>query len=908
MRIECENCNAAYTIGDALLSDQPIGAQCPYCGHVRIVRRGDPPTLAKKPSLPTPAGGGSPLSMGLGSKPPPPPPMRGPAPSPFGGGLQGLQPTPRAQSNIDVSDLGAPSSGPFSDRFAPPVAPPPPPSSGGGPAAGGARCQVCSTELTDEFDKVIGLCETHQRERSGQPDFGSSTKAAETRSWRIRALDGSVQGPVTMAELKQGLEDNIYGEEDEFSRDNGDYQSMDKFHELRPYTKAERGGGGARTASAGQKRKDTSGNRPTTSKGGGLGAGTILLSLMVVGLAAGGAYVMMHPELMQGILSSFPASAKGDTGPVPVNPLKRQLDKWRLANPDASGTAEEHLASALQHMLEDTPLGHQQAQEALQRALLLDEDNAIAVAAYAENLVLWRGMMLSEEETSLVDAATRFAIATKPDAAGTQRGRAAYGVGIGDPNVTRNYAEKALALSPQDGMAKLYMASSYLAGNPPLAVKEAEAASDAMPNLRRADRLLARAYANAGRYASAMRRLDKRLSVEPNSLNTLWLKGDLERELGNTAAAKALYTRAINVDPDDVGPRVALGEMLLVMNDPRGATEAYRVVVESTRPVPPKYRQMALGGLARAELSFGRAPRVKEYAEAALKIDAHDPVALLAMADVSLNVGSATTATEYASQVLQIKPGEPAALVIQGRAALMSKRSEEGIAKIEEATQNDPRDIILRGVMSGAYLSLGGNLQAFTLMRRASEMDPTDPSSHGRRGLFALPDSAVKAALDRFKEAAKDLPDRSVALSSAAMVHYQLGEIAEARTLVAQSLEEDDANVGALLYAAQMALDRGNYKEAEDLARRMFRVERGSAIGWLTVGRAQMGQNKPKEAIESFETALRSQKGLLVAEVELAGARLKLGQVDDAKAALLSAYGRNPYLLRTRRLMLEAGE
>ena len=88
----------------------------------------------------------------------------------------------------------------------------------------------------------------------------------------------------------------------------------------------------------------------------------------------------------------------------------------------------------------------------------------------------------------------------------------------------------------------------------------------------------------------------------------------------------------------------------------------------------------------------------------------------------------------------------------------------------------------------------------------------------------------------------------------------------------------------------------------------MFRVERGSAIGWLTVGRALAAQGKHKEAVEAFDTALRSQKGLLVAEAERAGSRLALGEKEEAKRALMSAYDRNPQLVRTRRLLREIGE
>src|SRR5262245_66633630 len=69
MRIECEVCSATYTIDDAQLSDQPIGAQCPYCGHVKLVRKGD--QFAKAPAMGVPPfGAPSQQDLGFGSAPP----------------------------------------------------------------------------------------------------------------------------------------------------------------------------------------------------------------------------------------------------------------------------------------------------------------------------------------------------------------------------------------------------------------------------------------------------------------------------------------------------------------------------------------------------------------------------------------------------------------------------------------------------------------------------------------------------------------------------------------------------------------------------------------------------------------------------------------------------------------------
>ena len=231
MRIECENCSATYTIDDGQLSDAPIGAQCPYCGHVKLVQKGGSPganfpmsTMSTGPQgapAAAPAGAGGygapgPTSFGLMGNsgdmlttpdlgPPP-----GGAPG-FGGGSGNLpaQPatsggftihspsgnlgTPGATFNpgggqqlygsdpdlprfggtsLDLSlsdDVGA-GRGPSNDLGIP------------GPVATTAsapnQCQVCGRLLNDEFDKVIGLCDEHQRDRRhGDTDGGCARSA-----------------------------------------------------------------------------------------------------------------------------------------------------------------------------------------------------------------------------------------------------------------------------------------------------------------------------------------------------------------------------------------------------------------------------------------------------------------------------------------------------------------------------------------------------------------------------------------------------------------------------------------------------------------------------------------------------------------------------------------------------------
>jgi predicted Zn finger-like uncharacterized protein len=242
MKFRCPACNATFTIDDEYAQDPTVSAKCPYCGHVEAIHRlepdhGDavqpPPTsgldlgFLSDPSSGPGVGGASPRAP-LGSASPRAP--LGPvgsasARAPLGSGLSrtsGLGP----RSDLDLEhdpfehlakgpasssppfpelDLGfggdgielpsAPRSNPSArGRFDPPAdlgmdsprsgldflgsVPAPNP-------ADEAGCQVCGDSLADEFDRVIGLCERHQRERGG-----GEVPSRPAATWFARTADG----------------------------------------------------------------------------------------------------------------------------------------------------------------------------------------------------------------------------------------------------------------------------------------------------------------------------------------------------------------------------------------------------------------------------------------------------------------------------------------------------------------------------------------------------------------------------------------------------------------------------------------------------------------------------------------------------------------------------------------------
>ena len=246
-------------------------------------------------------------------------------------------------------------------------------------------------------------------------------------------------------------------------------------------------------------------------------------------------------------------------------------------------------------------------------------------------------------------------------------------------------------------------------------------------------------------------------------------------------------------------------------------------------------------------------------------------------------------------------------LVLAGRAMAAQGDRAGAIKKMQEALTNDPFDPRLKGVLAGQYLKQGGVAQAFALMRRAADVDPQSVEARSRAGLLALSPLAVQEAIDQFRRAAVDERNASVANSSIALMYYHMGDRNRAKTAVERALRLDDANLTALIYQSQLALDRGDRARARAAAQKILAVERGSALGYLLLARALTVYRRYDKARDYYRAALRSDPGLLPARVELAGLDLDTSERPQAIQELKESYLLSPSNLTIRRLLLKAG-
>ncbi len=116
MRIDCEQCGAAFTIDDALISDRGVRAQCPKCGQQKVVKK--PAGAAPATGFPSPPPSGNPGNPGNPFGPPPAAAGAPPQANPFAS-----LSTPSSSPFGDAAPAaGNPFGAPAANPFGPPAA------------------------------------------------------------------------------------------------------------------------------------------------------------------------------------------------------------------------------------------------------------------------------------------------------------------------------------------------------------------------------------------------------------------------------------------------------------------------------------------------------------------------------------------------------------------------------------------------------------------------------------------------------------------------------------------------------------------------------------------------------------------------------------------------------------------
>jgi Tfp pilus assembly protein PilF len=205
------------------------------------------------------------------------------------------------------------------------------------------------------------------------------------------------------------------------------------------------------------------------------------------------------------------------------------------------------------------------------------------------------------------------------------------------------------------------------------------------------------------------------------------------------------------------------------------------------------------------------------------------------------------------------------------------------VSPAEEARQKDTAETQV--ALAQAYLQQNDVRQAMPAALKAVELDPNNVDAYLTLGRIHHIDGRWDQALEAYQKALALDPKRGDTYYLIGVVRYQMkdapGAIEFLRKALAQPayLSPQDAH----LYLGGIFLDQGKLDDALIEFRKAIDVEPEFGLAYNAMGYTLLLKQRPVEAIESLNRAIRFAPALVAAYQNLAKAYLVVGKKDEAR-------------------------
>ncbi|WP_158633627.1 tetratricopeptide repeat protein [Tautonia sociabilis] len=322
-------------------------------------------------------------------------------------------------------------------------------------------------------------------------------------------------------------------------------------------------------------------------------------------------------------------------------------------------------------------------------------------------------------------------------------------------------------------------------GRPDRALDVVGPIDESSPLLAEALTVRGMALAALDRVEESRQTLERSLRVGPVQPMAAKVLAAIYFSRSETDRGLKLLRLASQIDPADFRPWFATGKVLMILDRPAEAADAYARALE----LHPGDRDSRIG-LIRALVASGDADTATPHLEAALRQGPNDPEALALAALLALARGEPEHALDYADRCLAIDPSRSDALLTRARIHRAFGRADLALADAEDAVRLAPNDPAALNFLALAEAAAGFSERSQAtsarhrdLVARIARMheltdqiqaNPDDPEPRWRLGLEALEAGEIELARQSFQAALALQPDCPPALQGLAALSHPI--------------------------------------------------------------------------------------------------------------------------------------
>lgn len=774
-------------------------------------------------------------------------------------------------------------------------------------------CFNCGKAMTPREGELIPVC-NECRQEAGQP-VGDSVPLDEggappppsdepIADWMIRKANGNVYGPFPAETIVEWIRSRKINADEEVAHIGGAWRLFGQHEEFgKHFDKGTTAAIPEGTAEIDFRRRSPVRDALRAGGRGIIGA----VVLLVVGggiwfLFSSGALVVPE-EAIEKVAREVERSRNAEPEVVRSEDASKLLADLVAAHPELSdangdhGTSTEWFLRGRTLMLRDGVQDLIQARGALEKAVVLDPSNALALSSLAElyNLIVERSagsLDLQRQSIYLIDMAA----STGAYPAEVLRSRAAFLIYSGNEREGVRVAQEALAKNPADPALHFLLgvaASRPVQGVPEKARGHFDKALELDATYHQVWYELGRGAEQVGNLREAISHLDRKIELDPRSAAAHTLLGVIYERVGDYQRATTHYDKAVSLHPTE---RTAVSRRAILAYQLDGKAEAAAALLEGL-----------LG--ADIELKIRERKELGVHLSAARRL-AGDVEGALAAADDVLKEDKAYSPALFHRGLALVASGKPNDAVpaftraespelsnsvrariafFQGQAALAGDQIQDAMEAFNRSHSVD-QDWV-PGYLWSAFVTarLGDGPRAAAGLLEHIGRDPLDYARVRDPDLFFEPLPSLQPVVESFKKRAAEETFAPALQAATGVLLFHHGDYDGAATYLRTALKQDERNEAARCYSGLAEYQRQRHKAAAAHFLALIDVQHNKGVYHAYMADSLLALGRVEEAVGAYEKALGYGAKTAWAHTRLAEALARRGDSEAARKQIADA-------------------
>jgi len=409
------------------------------------------------------------------------------------------------------------------------------------------------------------------------------------------------------------------------------------------------------------------------------------------------------------------------------------------------------------------------------------------------------------------------------------------------------------------------------------------------PNFQSAMLGMARAMLLAGEKAEGLKELNSLLSLYPDSVPALVMRGELSRQARALDQALADFDKALELNPKSL--QALLGRVAISLqqnNYELASKDLEQLSVYAPGSPIVKYLN---GVLAFQQRDFTKA---EEQIQQVLQVLPNHPQSQLIYGATLFAKGDLVLADEYLTRALNLLPGHLPTIKLLAAARTKLRQPKRAVAVLEPALAQHPEDAQIMAMLGNAYLQAGRYQEGSDLLSKAVEINPEVAALRTQLAFGLLAQGKTSGAIDELQSAVdmgQDLIQADILLVLSYLRNKEIDKALEASQALEARMPENPVayNLTGLAYLAAEKEDKAGqkFRQALELDPKFVTAE-------INLARIEIGHDRLDGAEAHFQSALVQAPNNLNVLIGMAGLAERRNDRGAMYGWLEKAQARNP--------------